>query len=636
MALFEPEETVGIAWHRLIGGAGSYRRYPDAAVRLESMRARLGVMFRALGGSGAVRIAESAPVASRHRLSLARKIGLGTEKMALPILDMETLRLPGVIDVYPSIEDNEALYEWLAVWFAHAVPVQADGGDPLRADLLRLRAAAATTRATLNAWPGLRRIWLRLRQATLMVRPERILPPCEAQVEAAIRAMLGGSRKDGCADLAAIEEREDGLAGIAAPRGYRTYLPVPLWGDVAPDAFSGERGDDEEPSGQSITVDAKRRRATRRDSDQSDRNDPLILHRFETIFSISEMVNVNRKVEDDDEEGAKQAADDLPELTIGVNRKRTAARLKMDLDLAAAGASGDALTTGLTYPEWDWKRRALRPDHCRIIAGPAPEQGEDWAPDAAMQRSIRRVRRQFEALRPRRQLFHGQPDGEDLDLSALVRDIADRSAGSAGTERIFTSVRAAQRDLSLAVLMDVSLSTDAWLGGRRVLDVEKSALLALTHGLDACGDEHAIFTFTSRRRSAVTVSTVKDFEEKLSPAVVRRVEALRPGQYTRMGAAIRHVGARLSRRPQRYRLMLLLTDGKPNDIDYYEGRYGIEDTRMAIREARKLGVKVFGVTVDEEARDYFPYIFGRGAYAIVPEIGRLPSALPAIYRQIAG
>ncbi|RAI32099.1 VWA domain-containing protein, partial [Rhodoplanes roseus] len=88
--------------------------------------------------------------------------------------------------------------------------------------------------------------------------------------------------------------------------------------------------------------------------------------------------------------------------------------------------------------------------------------------------------------------------------------------------------------------------------------------------------------------------------------------------YTRMGAAIRHVAAGLKERPQRHRLLLLLTDGKPNDIDYYEGRYGIEDTRMAIREARKDGIRVFGVTVDEAARDYFPYLFGRGAYAIVP------------------
>ncbi len=230
-------------------------------------------------------------------------------------------------------------------------------------------------------------------------------------------------------------------------------------------------------------------------------------------------------------------------------------------------------------------------------------------PDADMQRRIRQVRRQLEALRSKRQIIPGEPDGHDLDLSALVRDVADRRAGGPGTERVFVSSRTTvARDLSVAVLMDVSLSTDAWLQDRRVLDVEKSALLALTHGLTACGDEHAIFTFTSRRRTWVNVSTVKDFDEELDAQVIRRVQALKPGQYTRIGAAVRHVLSRVLERPHRHRLMLILTDGKPNDVDHYEGRYGIEDTRMAIRAAREAGVRVFGVTVDEHARDYLLHL----------------------------
>jgi nitric oxide reductase NorD protein len=164
--------------------------------------------------------------------------------------------------------------------------------------------------------------------------------------------------------------------------------------------------------------------------------------------------------------------------------------------------------------------------------------------------------------------------------------------------------------------------------------VEKSALLALTHGLSACGDEHAILTFTSRRRSRIDVATVKDFEEPVGPKVMRRIQALKPGHYTRIGAAIRHVRTLLEDRPHRTRLLLILTDGKPNDVDHYEGRYGVEDTRMAIHETRKRGMRVFGVTVDAHAREYFPYIFGRGGYAIFPSIARLPAALPAIYRQI--
>ena len=246
------------------------------------------------------------------------------------------------------------------------------------------------------------------------------------------------------------------------------------------------------------------------------------------------------------------------------------------------------------------------------------------------------MRRQFEALRPRRQILHGQPDGEELDLSALVRSLADRRAGAPGSDRVHSAARTVQRDLAVLVLVDVSLSTDSWVLDRRVLDVEKEALLALAGGLDACGDEHAILTFTSRRREAVWVRTVKGFEEPLGATVIRRIRALKPGHYTRMGAAVRHATRRLAERPHGHRLLLLLTDGKPNDADHYEGRYAIEDTRMAIREARRAGCKVFGITVDREARDYFPYLFGPGAYAIFPDISRLPIALPAIYRQVTG
>ncbi|MFV3131493.1 nitric oxide reductase activation protein NorD [Niveispirillum sp. KHB5.9] len=635
MSIFEPEEFIGTRWHRLVGGLTTLPHHPPAAVRLADVRGRLGVLFRALGGDGAIRLAEAAATTSRHRLGFLHHVGLGQEKLERAVLDSTSLRLPAVIDYFPDAADNAALYEWLAGWFAHAVPV-ADSDDALVQDIQALRGAVAGTRAALKAWPGLRPLFHRLRAAALAARPERRLPAVEAQMEAAIRAILGGYRPPDNAFLFLIEQPGAVIGPLSAPRGYRPFLPIPLFGEVRQMPGTAPPEDREEGAGTSDAADHRRRQAERRQTDQSDRGDPLCFHRFETIFSLAEMVNVNRRVDEDDEEGARQAADDLTDLTIGSNSQRTAARLKLDLDLAPAAVEETALSEGLTYPEWDWKKQAHRPDHCRVITARAKEDGEAWQPSPEMQRQIRAVRRQFEALRPSRVVLHGQPDGDDLDLSALVRAAADRKAGSAGSENLFIAGRAIERDLSMAVLMDVSLSTDAAIDAHRVIDVEKAALLALSQGLDACGDEHAIFAFTSRRRNDVRVDLVKDFTDPVDARVVRRIEGLKPGQYTRMGAAVRHVTAQLAQRPQRHRLLLLLTDGKPNDIDYYEGRYGIEDTRAAIREARKAGLKVFGVTVDETAQDYFPYLFGRGAYAIITHPERLPAALPAIYRQLVG
>jgi nitric oxide reductase NorD protein len=634
--IFEPEETIGHYWHRLVGGSTSWPHHPDAVVRLGDIRGRLGVVFRALGGADVVRLMAVGSAVSCHRLGLRQRLGLGAaERLEAPRFDGATLGLPEALDLLPLRADNAALFDWLAIWFTAAGPAVLAPADPLRADIARLRAVAATTARLLRKWPGLRPLHASLRDALRAQRPHRWLPREEAMVEVAVLALLGGPEpaQDGILDPTTP------LAQFRAPRRYRPFLPVPLWGEVvvAPVDTMARPGDQPEDaaSGPAAAADARRRHARRREDDQTHRRDPLLLNRFETIIGLAEMVNLNRAIEDDDADSARKVADDLDEIAVSQHLRSTATRLKLELDLTpAVTATMPLASTIQLYPEWDHSRRAYHPAHCRVIAEPAATEGEDWTPDDAARRRIRRVRRQFEALRPRRQTLRAQSDGDELDLSALVRAVADRRVGLPGSERVYSSARAVRRDLAVAVLVDVSLSTDSWVEDHRVLDVEKEALLALASGLDVCGDENAIFTFTSRRREQVWVRTVKEFEDALDAAAIRRIQALKPGHYTRMGAAVRHVARRLAARPYERRLLLLLTDGKPNDADHYEGRYAVEDTRMAIREARRGGIKVFGITVDREARDYVPTIFGLGAYVIFPDISRLSTALPAIYRQI--
>ena len=599
---------------------------------LDAVRGRLAVMFRALGGEKGVRIAAGGRSSSVHRLGLRQRLGIGVERVDRAGLDGATLQLPPVLDLFPERADNDALYDWLAAWFASAGEPRAVLGDPLRADVDRLRRAAATTARVLQRWPGLKPLHQRLCAGVRAARPRRRLPNDEAVVEDAVRALLGASGA-GAASTPLLDDAIP-LDSFCGRRRYRPFLPVPMWGEVIASGPDTGRHVDEEGGAGDSAGDEKRRHARRRRSDRLQRDDPLILNRFEKIIGLAEMINLNRSVEDDDADAARKAADDLDEITVGQHERRAATRLKLELDLAPEAIDTTALAEICTYPEWDYKRRVYHPDHCRVIAEPASLEGEAWQPDEAARRRIRRVRRQFEALRPRRQILIAQPDGDELDLSAVVRSIADRRAGGSGSDCVYTMTRKRARELSVAVLIDVSLSTDSWIEDRRVLDVEKEALLALSGGLSACGDEHGIFTFTSRRRKAVWVRTVKAFDQPADARTLRRIQALRPGHYTRIGAAVRHVTRQLEQRSQRHRLLLILTDGKPNDSDHYEGRFAVEDTRMAIREAQRSGIKVFGITVDHSARDYFPYVFGPGAYSIFPHISRLPTALPAIYRQL--
>lgn len=619
--ILDPEEFIGGYWHRLVGDAESYFRFEEAAVSFDEVRNPLGVFFHGLGGTGGVRLVPAHEQTSHHRLTFRQKLGMESERIDKPVFNGETVSLPRKIDIYPDRALNRDLYFWLAAFFVHLKEPLTLAQTALRADVSFLRVADRATADTLAACPGLKDRYRRLCEAMLEARPKRKhLSGIEAEVEQAVTALLSG-------------EPMPDIATDVAAKDYRPFLPVPLWGAFMPaePKLRDEREQDEERESAQGEEDDRKRKASRKKQDQAEREDSLILNKFEKILSLAEMVNLNRAIDDDEDEDPKKAADDLDEITVSPHQKKAATKIKLDLDLPPDAVDEETLEAQLTYPEWDCRKERLLPKHCAVFVQTAPIVGENWRPDPDQKRRIRRVRRQFEALRPKRQILTAQPDGQELDMDALVRSRCDMAAGGPVTNRVYLDARNNERDLAVVLLVDVSLSTDAWIEGKRVLNVEKEALTALAHGLEACGDDHAILTFTSRRRKFVRIETVKGFDEPANSQVDQRISALKPGFYTRMGAAIRHASAVLAKRPNRHRLLLVLTDGKPNDVDHYEGRYGLEDTRMAIQEARRDGAVVFGVTVDTQARDYFPRLFGRGAYHIVGHIDRLPAALPKIY-----
>ena len=233
-------------------------------------------------------------------------------------------------------------------------------------------------------------------------------------------------------------------------------------------------------------------------------------------------------------------------------------------------------------------------------------------------------------------LHRAQQEGCEIDLDAYLRYTSDRAAGQvAAADGLYRDLRIGARDLACLLLADLSLSTDSWVNNRdRVIDVIRDSLYLFAESLGATGDSFAMYGFSSRKRDPIRFHQLKTFDEQYTGTIRGRIAAIKPGYYTRMGAAIRHSTELLKLQSSERRLLLILTDGKPNDLDKYEGRYGIEDTRQAIHEARQAGLQPFCVTIDTRANDYLPHLFGTGSYVVIHKPTQLPKELPLLYARL--
>jgi nitric oxide reductase NorD protein len=610
------EEHVGALWHRLITRAAQ-RGYPEAAVVLTDIEKTAGLLFRAFGGDPGLRIAPAS--ATRHgarRGWLARVAGWG-EKVDLACRDQEILQLPAQWALWPRRELNHNLYLWLI-----ALAAAYDDVDP---DLPWWQQNQQGTRIALDRYPGLQARYQQLVRATLTLRipPER-LPPDEAAQEIGLRQAL----------------QEPGSV-IELPAARRPLQPVPLWLYPAPVRANApsrrpEGSDAKTGGGSPAERDRQRRRAEQADLPER-KNSFLLPFRAESLLSWAEMVRVNRPTDDDPEPNAARAADDMDVLSVTRDGSNTASRVRFDLDLPSASEDDLPLGPGIKLPEWDYRKQTLLPDYCRVQEMLARRAPPCELPPT-LRRDAQRLRRQFEILRPGRGWRRAQPEGEELDLDACVRHAADCASGGHSHERgLYRQLARQERDLACLLLADLSLSTDAWVNNKgRVIEMIRDSLFLFAEALAATGDHFALYGFSSRKRQQVRVQRIKSFGERYNAVVRGRINAIKPGYYTRMGAAVRHAAEVLKPQIAARRLLLLLTDGKPNDLDHYEGRYGIEDTRMALLEARRMGLHPFCVTIDQEADNYLPYLFGKDGFILIRHPEDLPRQLLLLYTRLTG
>jgi len=313
---------------------------------------------------------------------------------------------------------------------------------------------------------------------------------------------------------------------------------------------------------------------------------------------------------------------------------------------AAVGRAGQALTrsgsggelesaparsAALTYDEWDYRRQGFRKNWCFLVEKPLPRVQSSFV-RTAMERHrgvIIRMRRKFEMMRVQERFVRRQRDGDEIDLDSLLDSLADARAGRAPSDRLFIRLRRDERDIAVLFLVDMSNSTAGWVG-----QVIKESLVVISEGLEILGDRYGIYGFSGMRRLRCEIFPVKTLDENSSEEVRQRIGAIAPREYTRMAPAIRHLSTLFAGVSARVRLLLILSDGKPEDYDGYAGKYAEEDTRHALLEARLAGIHSHCITVDRQAREYMARIFGHRGYTCISDVRRLPVRVPEIYRAL--
>ncbi len=291
------------------------------------------------------------------------------------------------------------------------------------------------------------------------------------------------------------------------------------------------------------------------------------------------------------------------------------------------------------YDEWDHKIEDYRPAWCTLREERATRTQEGFVAATFHEFGgiVSQIRRNFQLMRPERlRKMRYQTEGDDLDTDGLVEYVVDRRARIAPSGRVYIKRDKKDRDVTTAFLVDMSSSTDRKIDGRkRIIDIEKEALLLMCEALEAIRDEYAIYGFSGSGRDDCQFYVVKELGDRYDDRVKGRIGGIYGRQKTRMGPALRHATKRLMGVDSNIKLLILLTDGKPYDSDtYQDNAYAQEDTKMALREARREKIHLFCVTVDREAADYLPHMYSDANFVIIDDVRTLPQKLPQLYRRL--
>jgi len=287
------------------------------------------------------------------------------------------------------------------------------------------------------------------------------------------------------------------------------------------------------------------------------------------------------------------------------------------------------------YPEWDYRAKNYRPDWVSLYENLHPP-GSPEKIDVLLKKHAalaKRLKRLLDLLKPQNAVrVRYQQEGSELDLDIAIRSLIDYKSGVTPDPRINMSHRHDGRNIAVTLLLDLSASLDDIPAGcnQTILELSQEAVALLGMAIDELGDPFAIAGFSSNTRHQVRYQHIKGFNEKWNDKVKSRLAAIKAGYSTRMGAAIRHAGHYLSHQPSDKKLLLILTDGEPSDVDADDAHLLIADTAKAVRELDQAGVYTYCINLDPDADDYVREIFGN-QYTVIDHVERLPEKLPQLF-----
>lgn len=434
---------------------------------------------------------------------------------------------------------------------------------------------------------------------------------------------------------------EAALAKLSKRRASEEYRSP--WGLLMPPPTPWHAALEPPEDPQSTLPSGTERKMRRRPTDveyvdlesQKDRDNPLV-HSFEKVHTATEYQSGRKQLDGSDQLAEQEEALEELELTKLTRTSETAQsiyRADLQAGLHTADLAGEPESSRAhRYPEWNFKRREYRAAWCTVNEQVSPPSSPVAMVASASRRlhgEVLRLQAELKRLELERRWRNRQLDGTEIDIDALVDRQATLMARRHPDPRIYVRRKVHDSELAMLILVDGSLSSDSWVSGRRIFDVIRDSAQVLVESFEPTSAKLCLGAFYSNTRRDCRFLLAKGFDDS-SRVGLRRLHAVAPAGYTRIGPAIRHSLEVLESSGARRRLVLLLTDAKPTDYDHYEGRYGIEDVRQALREAAERGVHCLTLAVRDQSQAYLTQMFGPHGWMLLPDVHSLPNRFVSV------